>query len=168
MSLGRLSNGERISGISAILLYVFMSLDWFAVKSFRGPNPLLIELRGPETGQSAWEALDVISVVLLFTIITALAVAALRSKDAIHRPPVPVNAVVATLGTVSVLLILFRIVDQPNFGSEGILQLEGTVQLPMFLALLAAAGAAFGGCLAMREEGISLSDLRTGRGGTHR
>jgi hypothetical protein len=141
-----------------------MSFDWFAVKSFSGPNPLLIELRGPEAGQSAWEALDVISVVLLFAIIAALAVAALRSMDAIHGPPVPVNAVVAVLGIVSVLLILFRIVDPPNFGSEGILQFEGTAQLPMFLALLAAVGIVFGGCLAMREEGISLSGLRARRG----
>jgi hypothetical protein len=73
--------------------------------------------------------------------------------------------VVAILGIVSVLLILFRIVDPPNFGSEGIQQFEGTAQLPMFLALAAAAGIAFGGCLAMREEGISLADLRVRRGG---
>jgi hypothetical protein len=172
VGLGRLSNGERISGVSAILLYVFMSLDWFAVKSFTGPNPLLIDLRGAESGQNAWEALDVISVVLLITIVAALAVAALRLVDAVHGFPVPVNAVVATLGIVSMLLILFRIVDPPNFGSEEIVQLkgvvlqfEGTVQLPMFLALAAAAGIAFGGCLAMREEGISLGDLRARRGG---
>ncbi len=167
MGLGRLSSGERISGVSAILLYVFMSFDWFGVEVVNNSN-LLFYLRGAEPGQSAWEALDVISVVLLFTIIAALAVAALRSMDAIHRPPVPVNAVVAILGTASVLLILFRIVDPPDFGSEGILLFEGTVQLPIFLSLLAAAGITFGGCLAMREEGITLSDLRARRGGTHR
>jgi hypothetical protein len=179
VSLGRLSIGEKIAGVSAVLLYVFMSFNWFAVKSFSKPNPLLIDLRGAGPGQSAWEALDVISIVLLITIIAALAVAALRFMDAIHRPPVPVNAVVAILGIVSVLLILFRIVDPPNFGSEEILQLGGTARLPiafqfertarlpMFLALSAAAGIAFGGCLAMREEGISLGDLRARRGGTH-
>jgi hypothetical protein len=86
--------------------------------------------------------------------------------DAIPRLPVPANAVVASLGLLSVLLILFRIVDPPDFGSEGILQFEGTVQTPMFLALLAAVGIALGGCLAMREEGISLADLRARRGGT--
>jgi hypothetical protein len=80
--------------------------------------------------------------------------------------------VVAVLGIVSVLLILFRIVDPPNFGSEEntqlegvVFQFEGTVQLPMFLALAAAAGIALGGCLAMRGEGISLADLRVRRGG---
>jgi hypothetical protein len=178
VSLGRLSNGERISGISAILLYIFMSFHWFAVKSFSKPNPLLIDLQGAEPGESAWEALDVISVVLLIAIVAALAVAALRFMDAIPRPPVPVNAVVAILGIVSALLILFRIVDPPSFGSEEILQLGGTARLPiafqfertarlpMFLALGAAAGIAFGGFLAMREEGISPRDLRARRGGT--
>ena len=168
MDLGRLNNGERISGISAILLYVFMSFDWFSVKASSRPNPLLIDFGGAESGQSAWEALDVISVVLLITIVVALAVAALRLVDAVHGFPVPVNAVVAILGIVSVLLILFRIVDPPNFGSEEFLQFDGTVQPPMFLALSAAAGIAFGGCLAMREEGISLGDLRARRSGTHR
>jgi hypothetical protein len=64
--------------------------------------------------------------------------------------------VVAVLGIVSVLLILFRILDPPNFGSFreiwGTVTIEGTVQFPIFLALLAAAGIACGGCLAMREE----------------
>lgn len=130
-----------------------------------GPTPYLLGLGELSLGQSAWEALDVISVVLLITIVVALAVAALRLVDSVHGFPIPVNAVVAIFGIVSVLLILFRIVDPPNFGSEEFLQFEGTVQAPMFLALSAAAGIAFGGCLAMREEGIFLSDLRVRRGG---
>ncbi len=173
-SLARLSIGEKISAVSAILLYVFMSFDWYDIEVINNSN-LLFYLRVAEPGQSAWEALDVIAVVLLLTIVSALAVAVLRSLDAIHRPLIPVNAVVASLGSVSALLILFRIVDPPNFGSEEITQFkgavfllfEGSVQLPMFLGLLAAGGIAFGGCLAMREEGLSLSDLRVRRGGAH-
>jgi hypothetical protein len=75
--------------------------------------------------------------------------------------------VVALLGIVSALLILLRIFDPPNFGSEetlfGTVTYEGTVQFPIFLALLAAAGIAFGGGWAMREEGFSFSGLRAGR-----
>lgn len=153
MSLGRLNNGERIAAVSAILLYVFMSFDWFAVEGSNKNSPLLNLIQTRRPGQSAWEALDFISIVLLIAIIAALAVAALRLMDALHKPPVPVNAAVATLGFVSMLLILFRIVVPPDFGSEGIFEFEGTVQLPVFLALLAAVGIAFGGCLAMREEG---------------
>jgi hypothetical protein len=163
VGLGRLSNGERIPGISAILLYIFMSFDWFGSKDSG-------ELRYFSVGRSAWDALDYISIALLIAVIVTLAVAALRFMDAVHGFPVSVNAVVAILGIVSMLLILFRIVDPPNFGSFkevwGTITIEGTVQTPMFLALMAAAGIAFGGCLAMREEGISFADLRARRGGT--
>lgn len=159
VSLGRLNNGERIAGISAILLYVFMSFDWFAVEGSNKNSHLLNLIQTRRPGQNAWEALDFISIVLLIAILAALAVAALRSMDAMRRPPVPVNAAVAILGIVSVLLILFRIVVPPDFGSEGIFEFEGTVQFPIFLALSAAAGIAFGGCLAMWEEGFSLSVL---------
>lgn len=89
--------------------------------------------------------------------------AALRLTDAVRKPPVPVNAPVALLGLVSVLLILFRILEPPIFAVERTVTWEGTVQFPIVLALLAAAGIAFGGCLAMREEGFSLSDLRARR-----
>jgi hypothetical protein len=163
VSLGRLSNGERIAGVSAILLYVFMSFDWFGSKDSG-------ELRYFSVGRSAWDALDYISIVLLIAIIVTLAVVALRLMDAVHGFLVPANAVVAILGIVSALLILFRIVNPPNFGSFqeiwGTITIEGTVQSSMFLALSASVGIAFGGCLAMREEGFSLADLRARRGGT--
>lgn len=127
MNLDRLSNGEKVSGVSAILLYVFMSFDWFGVEVFSKPNPLLIDLRGSRPGQSAWEALDYIPIILLITIFVTLTVAVLRLMNAVHRPRIP-------------------------------------AQSPIFLALLAAAGIAFGGCLAMWEEGFSLGDLRARRG----
>lgn len=139
-----------------------MSFDWFGSKDSG-------ELRYFSVGRSAWDALDYISIVLLIAIIVTLAVVALRLMDAVHGFPVPVNAVVTILGIVSMLLILFRIVDPPNFGSFqeiwGTIMIGGTVQSSMFLALSAAAGIVFGGCLAMREEGIFLGDLRPRRGG---
>jgi hypothetical protein len=153
--LDRLSIGERISAISAILLFVFMSFDWFGVQVFSKPNPLLIDLRGSRPGKSVWEALDYIPIILLITIIVTLAVPALRLTNSVRKPPVSASALVAILGLVSMLLILFRILDPPTFGTEGFITFEGTVQFPIFLALLAAAGITFGGCLAMREEGFS-------------
>lgn len=44
MGLGRLSKGERISGISAIPLYVFMSFDWFGIEAVNNPNLLFLAL----------------------------------------------------------------------------------------------------------------------------
>ena len=124
MHLDRLSDGEKIAGISAILLFVFMFLHWFGVNATETSN-LLMEIRRVLPGKSAWEALDYIPIVLLITIIATLAVAALRLTKAVHRPPVPVNAPVAILGLVSVGLILFRIVEPPIFDSEATTTLEG-------------------------------------------
>ncbi len=162
MGLGRLNNGERIAGISAILLFVFMFFHWFGVKAINTSNLLFyIQAGGP--GKNAWEALDYIPIVLVITVLATLAVAALRLTNAVRKPPVAVNALVAVLGLVSMLLILFRIVEPPIFNVERTITFEGAVQFPIFLALLAAAGVALGACLAMREEGISLSDLRPRR-----
>lgn len=162
MSLDRLSNGEKIASISAILLFVFMFFHWFGVKAINTSN-LLFAIQSVESGKSAWEALDFIPIVLVVTIFATLAVAALRLANAVRRPFVPINASVAILGLVSVLLILFRVVDPPVFLVERTVTYEGTVQPPIFLALVAAAGIAFGGYWAMREEGASLGHLRAPR-----
>jgi hypothetical protein len=157
MGLSRLSNGERIMAVSAILLFVFMFFDWFGLKDAG-------ELRLFSVGHNAWEALDYIPIILGITIFAALRVVALR-VTAIRKPPVPANMLVAILGTLSTMLIVYRIADPPNFGSFqeawGTITIEGTVQFPIFLALLAAAGIAVGGFLAMRGEGGFPAGLRT-------
>lgn len=86
------------------------------------------------------------------TIVVAFAAAWLRFVSLDRRPHVGLNAAVTSLGTLSVLLILFRIVDPPAFYPESTLAAESTVQLPMYLALAAAVGVAGGGLLALGEK----------------
>lgn len=162
MGIGRLSSGERISCGSAILLFVFMFFDWFGVKAVNTSN-LLFAIQSVEPGKSAWEALDYIPTFLLITIIATFTMAVLRVANAAPMPRLPANGLVAVLGLVSVLLIVFRIVDPPTFRVEPTITSEGTVQLPIIFALLAAAGIAYGGYRAMREEGVSFADLRARR-----
>src|SRR5262245_6407505 len=107
MDLDRLNTGEKIAGVSAILLFVFMFFDWFGAEvsglgGFSGSLP---------GGGSAWDALDFIPIVLVVTVVAALGLAALRLADAVYEPPIPGSTVVTVLGGISVLLILFRIVD---------------------------------------------------------
>jgi hypothetical protein len=91
----RLSRGEKIAGVSAILLFVLMFFRWFGVEATEKTSLLMIYQRFLPA-KSAWEALDYIPIILLIAIIAALAVAALRLTHAIRRPPVQVNAVVGT------------------------------------------------------------------------
>jgi hypothetical protein len=155
MDLDRLSIGEKIASVSAILLFVFMFFNWFGVE-VSGVGGFSGTISGE--GGNAWEALDFIPFVLLVTILAALGVAALRLSDADYEPPISANTVVAVLGAISVLLILYRIVDPPTFGNFGGVSVEATRNVGIFLGLAAAAGIAYGGYSAMREEGVTFGD----------
>lgn len=157
MDVDRLSTGEKIAGVSAILLFVFMFFDWFTVSASNGFVSVSV-------GGSAWDALDWIPIFLMIAIIAAVGVAVVRLSDAVFEPSVSINAVVAVLGIVSVLLILYRIVSPPSSGVDGI-NVDPAVGI--FLGLIAAAGVAYGGYRAMQEEGTSFGDVgdRLGGGG---
>jgi hypothetical protein len=157
MDVDRLSTGEKIAGVSAILLFVFMFFDWFTVSASNGFVSVSV-------GGSAWDALDWIPIFLMIAIIAAVGVAVVRLSDAVFEPSVSINAVVAVLGIVSVLLILYRIVSPPSSGVDGI-NVDPAVGI--FLGLIAAAGIAYGGYRAMQEEGTSFGDVgdRLGGGG---
>jgi hypothetical protein len=68
------------------------------------------------------------------------------------------STLVTVLGVISVLLILFRIVDPPTFASFGGVSVDATLSVGIFLGLIAAGGIAYGGYSTMREEGITFGD----------
>jgi hypothetical protein len=161
MDMDRLSTGEKIAGGSAVLLFIFMFFDWFSVDVEGG-------LFSVSFGGSAWDALDVIPIILMVAIVAAVGVAVLRLTDAVFEPSLSVNAVVAVLGAISVILILYRIISPPDGGIEGI---DVSPAVGIFLGLIAAAGITYGGYRAMQEEGTSFGDVGDrlsggGHGGT--
>ena len=153
--LDKLSPGEKIAGGSAILLFIFMFFDWFGVE-VSGINGFSGSV--PGSGGSAWDALEFIPIVLVITIVAALVMAGLRLADSPYEPSVPMSTVVTVLGVVSVLLILFRIIDPPSFGSYGGVSVDATLDIGIFLGLISAAGIAYGGYSTMKEEGITFGD----------
>jgi hypothetical protein len=164
MEADKLSTGEKIAAVSAILLFVFMFFDWFGVE-ISGVPGFSGDVSG--SGGSAWDALDVIPIFLMLAIVAAIGVAVIRFTDADIELPVSLNAIVAALGGFAVLLILFRIIFPPDFGSFGGVEVDATLKLGIFLGLLASAGIAYGGYSAMREEGMTFGDTadRLGGGG---
>jgi hypothetical protein len=169
MEVDKLSTGEKVSAVSAILLFVFMFFDWFGVKVSGVPG-FSGDISG-SGGGSAWDALDVIPIFLMLAIVVAIGVAMIRLTDADLEPPVSLNALVAALGGLAVLLILYRIVSPPDFGSFGGVSVDATLKFGIFLGLIAAAGIAYGGYSAMREEGATFGGeadrLSGGPGGGH-
>lgn len=153
--LDKLGTGEKIAGGAAILLFVFMFFDWFGVEVSGVPG---FSGTVPSSGGSAWDALDFIPIVLVLAIVVALVMVGLRLAESATEPAVPISAVVTVLGVISVLLILYRIVDPPGGSSFGGVSVDTNLQVGIFLGLLSAAGIAYGGYSTMREEGITFGD----------
>jgi hypothetical protein len=153
--LDKLGMGEKVAGGSAILLFVFMFFNWFGVEVSGVPG---FSGTVPGSGGSAWDVLDFIPIVLLITLLAALVMVGLRLTDSVAEPVVPLSTVVTVLGVISVLLIVYRIVDPPGGGSYGGVTVDTNLQVGIFLGLLSAAGIAYGGYSTMREEGITFGD----------
>ncbi len=163
MDLNRLTQGEKIAGVSAILLFIFMFFDWYGVSISGGGQS--IDLGG---GGNAWDTLDFIPILLLIAIIATVAIVTIEASESNVELPVHGATIITVVGAISFLLILFRIIDTPTFASYGGISADGSVRFGIFLSLIAAAGMAFGGWRAMQEEGTSFGDaadrLSSGRG----
>ena len=144
MDTDRLSTGEKIAGASAVLLFVFMFFDWFNA-SVSGGNGLFTA----SVGGNAWEAFSWIDLLMMITVIVTVAVAVIRLSDAVFEPPFSLNAAVAILGGLSVLLILYRIIDPPGGGDIAGVSVDISPTVGAFLGLIAAAGITYGGYRAM-------------------
>jgi hypothetical protein len=153
--LDKLSPGEKIAGGSAVALFIFMFLNWFGAE-VSGVGGFSGSVSG-EAG-NAWDTLDFIPIVLLITVIAALVMVGLRLADSAYEPPVPMSTIVTVLGVISVLLIVFRIIDPPTFANFGGVSVDATLSVGIFLGLIAAGGIAYGGYSTMREEGITFGD----------
>ncbi|HET9198095.1 MAG TPA: hypothetical protein VFN92_07575 [Solirubrobacterales bacterium] len=150
--MDRLSTGEKIAGGSAVLLFIFMFFDWFKVEVSSGNGLFSIS-----EGGNAWQAFSTIDIILLIVVLVAVGVAVLRLTDGVFEPSFSLNAVVAILGGIAVLLILYRIIDPPlDTDLPGV---DISRSLGIYLGLLAAAGITYGGYRAMQEEGTSFGEL---------
>jgi hypothetical protein len=152
--LDKLGTGEKIAGGSAILLFVFMFFDWFGAEVSDVDG-----FSGSVSGAgSAWDVLNFIPIVLVIAIVVALVMVGLRIAESPNEPAVPISVIVTALGVISVLLILFRIIDPPGLDSLPGVSTDATLEYGIFLGLIAAGGIAYGGYSAMREEGITFGD----------
>jgi hypothetical protein len=157
--LDRLRSGEAIALVAAILLFVLMFLDWFGTKATTSGEPLGGVISAA-AGGNAWQTLDVIPLFLMLAIVVAVGAALLRVTGSDWKPAIPPAAAVTVLGGVAALLILIRIISPPSpSGAFSELGMESTLKLPIFLALVAAIGIAYGGWRAMGQDGTSFAGI---------
>jgi hypothetical protein len=145
----RLNRGEKVAGISAVLLFVFMFFNWFGAE-ISGPNGSIDV--SSSLGGSAWDTVNSISIFLLVTLVLTLGATSLRLSKIEYEPPIPLNGVLSVFGGISALLILYRIFYPPSFGEVEGVSVDGTLEFGVFLGLIAAAGIALGSLHALREE----------------
>jgi hypothetical protein len=153
MDFTRLTQGEKIAGVSGIALLLIMFIfDWFGLKA---------DVAGftAEGSRNAWGSYGFIDIVLFITVAAAVGLALISASQTEVGLPVAASAVVAGLGILSVVLIIISIISPPDFGVDlsgsGI---DHTRKIGVWLGLIAAIGVAYGGWRAMQEEGTSFGD----------
>lgn len=154
--MDRLRTGEVIAIIAGVALFIIMFLPWFGAtgaaeqaieqaeeiaEQFGGPA-----IEAPETNFNAWESFDFIDIILLLTVIGAVGLGVLAAAQSGVQLPVAASAITAGLGILSAILVVYRIIDPVG---------EASRKYGLFLGLIAAAGVAVGGWLAMQEEGTT-------------
>ncbi|MBS1677525.1 MAG: hypothetical protein JST08_09080 [Actinobacteria bacterium] len=155
----RLRPGEAIALVAAILLFVLMFFDWYGAKATTGAETLGGVVSGTGGG-SAWDTLEVIPLFLMLAIVVTVGAAILRLSGSDWKPAIPPAAAVCVLGILASVLILVRIISPPGPGGAlSELAFESTLRLPIFLALAAALGIAYGGWREMGEEGTSFAAI---------
>ena len=150
MDASRLSFGEIVAAASGLALLVFMFVPWY--RNDRG-----FDLQS----LSAWKAFALIDLVLFLAAAVAIAMAVARAGRAMP-PNLPVSpaTIVAGAGALAALLVLYRIVELPDPGVDGV---EIGRKIGVYLGLIASAGIALGGLIAMSEHSPGRSSRRRPR-----
>ena len=117
-------------------------LEWYGVVGV--PR---LQRSGVNTAEDAWNGLTLLRWPMLLTVLTALATVVLHASQRSHGARTDTGVAVAVSGTVTALLLAYRVlIDPPNPSSVV------DVKLGAFLGLLAAIGIAVGGLESAREE----------------
>jgi hypothetical protein len=144
-----------------LLLVLMFATKWYGVAGVPDPSYARPAVSGAEDG---WNALTVVRWVILLTVIAAVGAVFLHASQRTHGTKTDTGRLVAFLGTVCSVLLIYRVlIALPSAGTV-IDQKLGAV-----LGLGCALGIAWGGYESIREQrrrgGTLRSDPRAGDGG---
>jgi hypothetical protein len=164
----RLRFGDIVAGIGGVVLFLSLFLDWFSITS---KAEVLGQSRETSVGVSGWSGLSFIDILLLIIALVAIAIAVLRALNMMPSLPVTPGMILLGLGGLAVLLVLFRLIFVPDFGTGDITEVSAAGfkasvdtgrSFGIFIGLLAAVAVAVGGWLTWTEEG---KPMPSGAGG---
>ncbi len=154
--IGRLNRAHRIMGGGALALLIFMFLfKWYGVSASSSIGGVSFS-----SSANGWHSFTNSRWIWLITIVVALGVVAMAgAARELHSPDAP-GAVVAGLGALSTVLILYRIFHHPSAGVSGTVagvsySASAGIKIGIWLGLIAAVVITYGGYLVMQQEGSS-------------
>ena len=141
----RVRVGALVSATSALALLVIMfATEWYGVAGVPDPSAVRPAV---STAENAWHGLTITRWVLLATIVAAIGAVVLHASQREHGNKTDTSLVVAALGALSSVLLIYRVLIVLPARSRVIDQ-----KLGAFLGLLCVLGIAWGGYEAIREQ----------------
>ncbi|MGA2454186.1 MAG: hypothetical protein ABSG93_11760 [Solirubrobacteraceae bacterium] len=158
--ISRLRRSDRIIGIGAIALFIFLFFfKWYGYSS-NAPTIAGVNISSSYS-IDGWHAFSNSRWIWLITIIAALGAVAIKAGVFELKSPVQPGVLVAGLGALSTLTILYRIVHHPTASANiGSFHASVGIKIGIWLGLIASAIVTYGGYLGMQDEGTSLADVR--------
>jgi hypothetical protein len=149
--ISRLRRAEQIIAGGAVAFFIFLFFfHWYGISS----NVSSVAGVNLNISRNGWDTFTNSRWVWLITIIVALVYVLLVATRRQLELPVPPALIVAVLGAVSTILILYRIIHHPtasaNFGG---FHASAGIKIGIWLGLIASAAITYGGYLAMQVPG---------------
>jgi hypothetical protein len=137
--------GELTSSVSAVLLLVLLfATEWYGVAGVPDPSAARPAVSGTESG---WMGLTVVRWVVLITALIAIGSVVLHASQRRHGTKTDTSRLVAGLGSLTFLLLIYRVLIHLPSGAKVIDQKLGAV-----LAIVCALGVALGGYESIAEH----------------
>jgi hypothetical protein len=139
----RLRLGEWVAAVAGVALVVSLFMTWYEPTAANATP-----LGAPNVALSAFESFSILDLYLVLVALAGIGLAVLQVTQ--RSPAVPVGAGVLTtlLGAIAVLLVAYRMVNQP--GDNEFVE----VRAGAWVALVAALGVTLGAWLSLREEDV--------------
>lgn len=158
--ISRLRRADQIVGGAAIAFFIILFFfNWYGISSnvgtISGVNV------GGNVSRSGWDTFTNSRWIWIITIIVALGSVVLVASQRKLEIPLQPGVIVAGLGALSTIFILYRIVHHPTASASfGSFHASVGIKIGIWLGLLAALAVTYGGYLQMQAEGTTLSDVR--------
>jgi hypothetical protein len=157
VDVSRLSRGEQVAGVAAVLLIVDMFLNWYSA-NLNSALQAQADRLGIDTNADAWQVFSTTDILIFITAVAALVMVGMRVMGRSASLPVSLPLVVAVLGAFTALVVLWRIINQP--GENEFINVEYGAYLGLLLLIALTYGAvqSGGGVDTMRAEAESLGE----------